>query len=261
MTEGFFICFVAGWLKTGDSSELTIASNRDEFVDRQGQPPELWSDGSHRVLSPRDPRKGGTWIGVNEEGVFAALTNKLDSDYLEDAPSRGQLIRSLLEEAGNREEANTLYDELDPSRFNPFWLLVADSRGLTIKHHGRDLDEQFVHQGGPFFLSNQSGFINEEDRLISVLPDIGPLEAAEKTDRLEAFCASHQPLFERDSHCLHADIAGTLSSSIIRLNTDGEFSYRFSQGPPCENDYQSIEVPVSFRREVISKWDREDAKV
>lgn len=245
---------MAGWLNFDDSNGLTIAANRDEFVDRQGEIPQLHSEGSLEVLSPRDPRAGGTWIGLNEDGLFVALTNKLDANYREDAPSRGQLVRTLLEESADREAADGRYEQLDPDRYNPFWLLVADPSGLTVHRHEHDGDERFTHTAGQFFLSNQSGFHSNSDAIEEVLPDLEEKPLEKRNTILEQFCASHEPLLERDAHCLHADIAGTLSSSIIQLNPREGLSYRFSQGPPCENDYRSIPVTESFRTTALEAW-------
>lgn len=105
-----------------------------------------------------------------------------------------------------------------------------------------------------FFLSNRSGVRSDPAELNDVLPDISGLSPGDRRSALQAFCSSHDPLFERDAHCLHAGIAGTLSSSIIELNVGGSFSYRFSQGPPCENEYRSVEVPDSFRDNVLGAW-------
>lgn len=186
--------------------------------------------------------------------MVGALTNKLDADYQEDAPSRGHLLRSVLEEADGTDAARSIIEEMDPSQFNPFWLLVVVSDGILVYHHRQGEDECFRTGNGLFFLSNRSGFRTDTESLQSVLPDLSNIESDRVQETLGSFCASHDPLFERDAHCLHAGVAGTLSSSIIRLNNDEGLSYHFAQGPPCENEYEPVEVPDAFRETVLGSW-------
>ena len=54
---------------------IVVAGNRDERRDRKASPPGLWVGERRRVLSPRDRVAGGTWLGVNDLGAFAGLTN------------------------------------------------------------------------------------------------------------------------------------------------------------------------------------------
>lgn len=93
------------WTVNDPQYELVIASNRDEFLSRPTRAAEWHSfdsrSASPRVLSARDSTGGGTWLGVSENGAFAALTN-----FTESAPripvgvdgfkSRGGLVRDWL---------------------------------------------------------------------------------------------------------------------------------------------------------------------
>lgn len=80
---------------------LVLAANRDEFHERPAAPVAWWSD-APGVLAGRDLEAGGTWMGVNRGGRFAALTN-----YREPAApgefspkSRGELVHQFLAEPG-----------------------------------------------------------------------------------------------------------------------------------------------------------------
>ena len=84
---------------------LVVAANRDEFLERPTEGPALRdvairsSDTARtRVVAPRDLRAGGSWLGLNAAGVFAAVTNRRC-----DAPdparrSRGWLVMKALAE-------------------------------------------------------------------------------------------------------------------------------------------------------------------
>lgn len=85
-----------------------LVCNRDEQRTRgSATPPSHDVVAGVRVLMPRDPDKGGTWIGVNDRGVSAVLLNRTGPGVptrREGSPSRGVLVpaalRGLTVEAG-----------------------------------------------------------------------------------------------------------------------------------------------------------------
>ena len=101
---------------------LVAAGNRDEYHDRLAAPLAPWDDDSG-IISGRDLRSGGTWLGVSRTGCFALVTNL--RGYGNPDPSRssrGALVTAMLTGAPSPAA-------LDPStldRFNPFNLLIAD---------------------------------------------------------------------------------------------------------------------------------------
>ena len=52
---------------------LVVVANRDEQLDRASSPPFAWKEG---FFAPRDDVAGGTWLGVNDHGVFVGITNR-----------------------------------------------------------------------------------------------------------------------------------------------------------------------------------------
>ena len=53
---------------------LVVAANRDEYHARPAAPAHWWDD-TPGLLGGRDLTAGGTWLGVDSTGRFAALTN------------------------------------------------------------------------------------------------------------------------------------------------------------------------------------------
>lgn len=51
-----------------------LIANRDEFFARETMVAAPWVDASY-VFGGRDGERGGTWLGINEEGRIAAVTN------------------------------------------------------------------------------------------------------------------------------------------------------------------------------------------
>lgn len=186
---------------------------------------------------------------------MVALTNRLGENPKPEAPSRGLIVREILSSCLNREESIEVYNSLDPPQYNPHRLFLLDSGGLTMVQKTADSSTRTDLNSGLFYLDNRSEPIVDQSKLSDRLP----LNFAElhpgNTDSLEQFCAGHEPLFGRDSICLHAEVAGTLSSSLLLIDPHTEtLSYRFSQGAPCESNYQEIFVPPTFQRGVLEAW-------
>jgi uncharacterized protein with NRDE domain len=109
---------------------LVLAANRDEFQSRAAAPAHWWRE--PRLLAGRDLAAGGTWLGVTEDGRFAALTNYRDpTRQRPDAPSRGTLVTQTLAEPRPLEQ-QLLALQASASAYNGFNLLFGDTRHLAV---------------------------------------------------------------------------------------------------------------------------------
>jgi uncharacterized protein with NRDE domain len=68
-----------------------LAANRDEVYARPFSPPRRWV-AETPFWAPRDEDEGGTWIGVNERGLVAAITNRSLLPAEAGRESRGHLV-------------------------------------------------------------------------------------------------------------------------------------------------------------------------
>ena len=120
------MCLVGVALGMSRRYPLVVASNRDEYLDRPSLALDWWSpwpDGP-QVLSGRDLRAGGTWMGLSEPGRFALVTNVRQALAVEpDAPSRGQIPLGWLR--GDL-TADRFWPRIALSGHAPFNLLAAD---------------------------------------------------------------------------------------------------------------------------------------
>lgn len=107
---------------------LIVAANRDEMLDRAWVPPARhWPD-RHNVTAGKDQLAGGTWLGVNDDGLVAGVLNR--SGTLGPDPnlrSRGELPLEALDHAEAEAVAEALFD-LDPTAYRAFNLFVGDAR-------------------------------------------------------------------------------------------------------------------------------------
>jgi uncharacterized protein with NRDE domain len=115
-----------------------LAANRDELRSRASMPPARhWPDQPH-VRGGLDVLARGTWLGINDDGVVAAVLNRRGT--LGPAPgkrSRGELVLEALDHAEAKDAATAL-GELDPDAYRPFNLLVADAEHAYWLRHAGD---------------------------------------------------------------------------------------------------------------------------
>jgi hypothetical protein len=120
------MCTVLLLLRPGDRWPLLIGANRDERLDRAFLPPGRYWPDEPRVVAGRDVLGGGSWFGVNDDGVVATIVNGMDRlGPLEGKASRGELVLRALRERDARSAAQSV-GGLDAARYRGFTLLVAD---------------------------------------------------------------------------------------------------------------------------------------
>ncbi len=120
------MCLIAFAWGASEQHPFVVAANRDEFLDRPTAPLALWTTPcGAQILSGRDLRDGGTWMGFAPNGRFAMLTNvrQPHSAAPEQPISRGGLALSWLE---STLAAPSWAQTLDGSRYQGFNLIVGD---------------------------------------------------------------------------------------------------------------------------------------
>lgn len=137
---------------------LVVAANRDEFFTRPSSQADFWSDENttQQVLAGRDLVAGGTWLGINRSGRFAAVTNIRDPSQTEPRPrSRGKLTRDFL----TGEETPRQYCDSLKSSFGDFAgynLLIGDQNSLIYVNN----QEQKVWEVEPGIHGLSNGLLN-----------------------------------------------------------------------------------------------------
>ncbi len=126
------MCTVLVLLRPGDDWPLLVATNRDERLERAFDPPGRYWPQAPGVVAWRDRAGGGSWLGLNDEGVVATLVNAHDElGPLAGKASRGELVVRALAEPGAAAAARAL-GALDAARYRGFTLLVADRSGAFV---------------------------------------------------------------------------------------------------------------------------------
>jgi len=239
---------VLAWQVFADTP-VAVAANRDEMLDRPSRPPERIAT-DPGIVAPRDEDAGGTWIGYNEHGVFAGVTNRWTDADLAGERSRGLLVRDALECGTAEEAARFVERETEAHEFEGFNLVVADERAALLLEWDGALGVRNFEPGvhvvvnvgadGDYAIpghrpdagERQAG--NANAVRTALRPEPGE-RAGVWLDRAADVISDHEY-----GVCIHHDRFGTRSSSLITLGPDGG-TYRFANGPPCETAYRRVE--------------------
>jgi uncharacterized protein with NRDE domain len=224
---------------------IVLAANRDEYYDRPSAGPQLLQK-SPRVWGGRDGRAGGTWLGVNADGLVVGLTNRRYRDQQDPDPqrrSRGLLCLEALQHRRAAEVIEFLAAE-PPNRYNACNLLIADPHEIYwTAYEGKPKTQRL--QPGLYILAN--GNLNDLEtvrirRARQLLQSPKYLQVERLLPLLEQVCRDHEAeVQDRDTICMHRDNEryGTVSSTIIALSSMLHQSiYRYAEHQPCCNPYQ-----------------------
>ncbi|MFA5668131.1 MAG: NRDE family protein [Balneolaceae bacterium] len=125
------MCLITFAYKKHPSYALILLANRDEFYGRSTRKAQFWVEEGHPdVLAGKDLEAGGTWMGVNKNGRWAALTNYRDlTDLKENPPSRGDLALNFLK---SNQSASQYLSSIQNNAhlYNGFNLLIGDKEDI-----------------------------------------------------------------------------------------------------------------------------------
>ena len=108
--------------------QLVALGNRDELHGRPAEPLARWQGREH-LLAGRDVQAGGTWLGVSEQGRFAAVTNLSGHGSADgNRASRGDLLKDFLSGEGRRADLDTV----PFADFNPFNLITIANNEARV---------------------------------------------------------------------------------------------------------------------------------
>jgi uncharacterized protein with NRDE domain len=236
---------------------VVVAANRDEALDRPSEPPARHAtDAGPGFVAPRDAEAGGTWIGVNDVGVFAGITNRWVSVEGGGERSRGLLVRDALGAASAEEATRLVERAVREHRYDGFNLVLADANAATLVEWDGRMRVQPLSPGvhvvvnvgvdGTFFEPKRRPEAGPEqaDNAARVREALRP-EPGEAVagwvDRAAAVLADHDY-----GVCVHGEgpngSFGTRSSSLVTVHRDGTVDYQFAPGAPCETAYEHVEA-------------------
>ncbi|NQZ75120.1 MAG: NRDE family protein [Ekhidna sp.] len=118
--------------------KFILAANRDEFYHRRTAAAQWWED-QPNLFGGRDLQAKGTWMGINRNGRFAALTNYRDlANIKSNAKSRGDLPVNFLT-GHSKPEAYASIVQREGDIYNGFNLITLDSSMSHVSNYSKEV--------------------------------------------------------------------------------------------------------------------------
>lgn len=239
------------------AQRLVVLANRDEFYDRPTRQANFWSD-VPGLLAGRDERGGGTWLGIDRNGRFAAVTNfRSPQDMNSGGVSRGGLPVNFLSGSDSAMEylGSVAERGADYAGFN---LLVFDGNELCYFSNRSD-EDPVILSSGIYGLSNallntpwpkvESGRDELRQRIKSGA-EVGPawLDIMGDTSlaadhELPDTGVGHDLEKQLSARCIQMDGYGTRCSTFVSIGSTGGDRVHFEE---------KTHVPVGLEHDTVS---------
>ena len=262
------MCLVLLSFQTHPRVPLLVAANRDEFLRRPSAPPTWWPASTSaagqpslpRIFAGQDLEAGGTWMGLNSQGLMAALTNHYRPDYVPppEVKSRGKIVEGVLG-CTSAEEAAEWVGSLPTSAYRPFNLLFGTAKVMySLAAPGTAPATLHQLEPGHYALSNSAlndatwpkvarslAFLHanaqqkEDDWIHQAQAFLCEREAAPLAGKgqLPTTQEQHEALEREDrgpqsAVCIRLADYGTVSSSLLSMGGPQGQRYFFADGEP-----------------------------
>lgn len=216
---------------------LVVAANRDEHYSRPAAAAGFWAD-YPEVYAGRDLEKGGTWMGINTNGRFAAITNYREGLAGPAAPrSRGVLVSDFL--TGN-EPAAVFFGKSAQSAqdYNPFSMIAGDLSALSFysnRGHGiapiapgvHGLSNHLLDTPWPKVVSGTAAVaatrdLEDPDEISAVLFGLLAERRSAQDPELPDTGISRQRERELSPPFIRGEHYGTRTSTVLLVHASGE---------------------------------------
>jgi len=225
---------------------IFVLTNRDESTARPTLSPRRFDattpHGAH-WFGGADQRAGGTWLGVNEHGLLAAVTNRKTTTPPPNPRSRGLLCRDVLEQSSAESALDRVRGELAAYEYAGFNLILLTFRSAFVLEHA-DEPRIYALEPGVHTIGNgrldaaDDGRVQRCQKRVEALVTAGHRRPwTNSIEPAEAICRLHEEPGV-PGICLHGVDWGTVGSTIIGLPLDVSQSvYHYAAGPPCSTAY------------------------
>jgi uncharacterized protein with NRDE domain len=252
------MCTLVILLRPGVDWPVVIGANRDEMADRPWTPPgRHWPERPH-IVAGRDDLAGGSWLGINDDGVVAGIMNRMNTLGPQSGKrSRGELVLEALDHADARAAATALAD-LDGRAYRPFNMVIADNRdAFWLRHRaetggpgGGIVEVRPLPPGYSMLTAHDRNDTANSPRIRHFLPQVEATPAPDPArgdwsawERLMAIRAPAGSADPGDGMTVeYPNGFGTLSSALIALPAPGAGKpvWRFAKGPSDRVPYEPV---------------------
>lgn len=251
------MCMMALLYKMARSAPVLVAANREEDFDRPTQAPKI-QPGTPRVVCGIDRKAGGTWLGVNQYGLFAAVTSRRKSLVPAEPRSRGLLCRELLNLRTAKEAAKHAATELATGVYAGANYICADADYAAVVYGGNRIEIVELPPG--LHLLTNADLNDPHDprhEFVRRMLSLHTLDSAVTFLAVANQAFSRRPdASGRRGVIITGNEYGTVSSTLLSLPEKIQKSvYHYAPGPPCDHSYDDLSALL---RQVLSAEKNKD---
>ncbi len=235
---------------------VLVAANRDERYDRPSVAPAIQS-GKPRILCGIDEEAAGTWLGVNQNGLFVGVTGrrKLTPTFI--SRSRGLLCKDMLRAASAHEAMTLCLEEVTAGKYTGANFVCADAEGGWVVHAGDDVNVVEMEEGlniiGDRDLNDSKDARGQMARRLLTLQTLdSPVKFLAIASKVFARAPSPPG---RPSVVIREKDRGTVSSTLISLGQKPRDAiFQYASGAPDKQKYEDYSPML---RDILSRGLRE----
>ncbi|HEY7581300.1 MAG TPA: NRDE family protein [Acetobacteraceae bacterium] len=237
------MCTVVLLIRPGHAWPLILAANRDEMLERAWDPPGAYWPDRPGTVAGRDRTAGGTWMGVNGDGVVAAVLNRPGSlGPAAGKRSRGELPLLALEYP-SAHDAVAAIGKIDVNAWRSFNLVIADRTGaFFVRGLGHGRPESVPLAPGLHMITAHDPDDPDSPR---VARHLDRFRAAEPPSPA-GWRAWQEILADRTGgpgeqiNVVPRGGFGTVCSSLLALPGEGSREWLFASGPPHRAPFLTV---------------------
>jgi uncharacterized protein with NRDE domain len=250
------MCLLAIQYRSVPEAPILVAANREEAYDRPSLTPAI-QPGKPRVLSGVDARHGGTWLGVNQNGLFVGACNRLKALPPMGPRSRGLLCKDLLRVNSARQAVDLAMEELLSGKYDGVNFVIADNESGWVVHGSEDPEVEELEEGLNIISSyDVNDPRDERQKLARRLLTLQTLDSAVKFLAVASKAFARPPATpDRPGMVVQGKERGTVSSTLIALGKKPRDAiFQYATGSPDQARYEDYSPML---RDILSRGLRE----
>lgn len=172
------MCILFILRRKSSSWPVLIATNRDEFYNREFEDPGFHWKAQPSIFAGKDNKAGGSWLGLNANGLCVAILNRKSDINNKFLKSRGSLVINALKNK-TAISAKKNFLKLFEEKYNFFNLFIADNKNAYWIRYDKFKLDTFTVPFGHSIIDNldindnqsQRQELNRKDFISARLPE------------------------------------------------------------------------------------------
>lgn len=235
---------------------ILVAYNREEPLDRICPAPSIQS-GKPRILASIDQHTGGTYLGMNQNGMFVGVVRRKKFEAPVNPRSRGALTREMLKCNSAQHAVDLALEELHTGQYRGANFCVADPDSGWMIHSHSETDVMELKQG--LCIVGDRDMNDPKDARVAMAQRLLTLQTLDSPVKFLAIAskvlARTSTAPGRPSMVVKEKDYGTVSSTLISLGKKPRDAiYQYSNGSPDESKFEDYSPLL---RDILSRGLRE----